>query len=394
MTSYFTLDFEFFGLQNGDECHCDNNAWNLIPARPLSCDERCLGDKLEFCIGSWRMKIYPNYSKKIESTVTKDTIYSTTKLLAQLTNLTSFKPKTELTIQIIANGSLTIKATFASVSVKTTQTYTTTSEQTATDTITTTTTKSQTNENKEETTTTMTFPSANSTASELATEKTHTKLTDVTTTSVTTFVKDSTIASEATQTLMAFDVTETTSSTTYRSDTIPTCTMPTTSEVETDKTTVSTTTKSDMEETKSIPLNGVQNSTRSQRYLLGNNFISFSESMPFLRQLIDENIVKMKSGPKMLLENKIFDIHDHVDCKSHELLWTEWQSVDNKDGNDFELFSEHQQYHRVCDFPSHIEAREIDSKIDWIRSKFKLIHDISTNNENSKWSFGLSKNYG
>ena len=48
----------------------------------------------------------------------------------------------------------------------------------------------------------------------------------------------------------------------------------------------------------------------------------------------------------------------------------------------------------VCDFPSHIEAREIDSKIDWIRSKFKLIHDISTDDENSKWSFGLSKNYG
>ena len=304
------------------------------------------------------MKIYPNHSKKNESTVTKNTIYSTTKLLAQLINFTSFEAKTELTIQIIANGTLTIEATFSSDSVKTTTKYTTTSEQTTTDIITITTTKPPTNENKEETTTTMTFPSAYSTTSELATvteEKTHTKLADVLTASATTFVNDSTIASvwpsEATQTLMAFDVTETTLSTTHSSDTIGTYTMQTTSEVETDKTSVTATTKSDMEQTKSIPFNGFQNSTRSQQFLLGNNFISFSESMPFLRQLIDENIVKMKSGPKMLLENKIFDIHDHVDCKSHELLWTEWQSVDNKDGNDFELFSEHQQYDRFVEKP-------------------------------------------
>ena len=354
MTLYFTLDLEFFGLQNGDECHCSNNAWNFIPTRPLSCDKRCLGDKFEFCIGSWRMKIYPNYSKKIQSTLTKNSIYLTDRLLAQIINSTLSKPNTQLTIQIIGNGALTIEATFSSVSVKPTPNYTTTSEKTATDTITITTTKSTTNENKEETTTALTSPLANSTASVVTVteEKTHTQLTDITTTTVTTFVNDSTIASEATQTLMALDVTETTLSTTHSTDTMTTYTMQTTSEVETDKTTVTPTTKSNLEETNSIPADGFQNSTEFQQFLLGNNFISFSESMPFLRQLIDENIVKMKSGPKMLLENKSFGIHDHVDCISHELLWTEWQSFDNKDGNDFELFSEHQQYHRLVQWLS------------------------------------------
>ena len=295
------------------------------------------------------MKIYPNYSKKIQSIITKNSIYLTDRLLAQIINSTLSEPNTQLTIQIIGNGALTIEATFSSVSVKTTPKYTTTSERTATDTIKITMTKSPTSENNEETTT-LTSPLANSTASEVATvteEKTVTQLTDITTTSVTTFVNDSTIASEATQTLMAFDVTETTLSTTHSTDTMTTYTMKTTSEVETVKTTVTATTKSNLEETNSIPADGIQNSTEFQQFLLGNNFISFSESMPFLRQLIDENIVKMKSGPKMLLENKFFDIHDHVDCISHELLWTEWQSVDNKDGNDFELFSEHQQYHRL-----------------------------------------------
>jgi len=48
----------------------------------------------------------------------------------------------------------------------------------------------------------------------------------------------------------------------------------------------------------------------------------------------------------------------------------------------------------VCHNPLHIEARETDSQIDWTGSRFKLIHDFSTNNGESKWSYGLSKNYG
>ena len=49
---------------------------------------------------------------------------------------------------------------------------------------------------------------------------------------------------------------------------------------------------------------------------------------------------------------------------------------------------------RACDSPLHIEAREKNSKMDWISSKYKLIHDISTDKLTPKWRFGLSKNYG
>ena len=48
----------------------------------------------------------------------------------------------------------------------------------------------------------------------------------------------------------------------------------------------------------------------------------------------------------------------------------------------------------VCEFPSHIDAREIESKKDWITSTYILVHDISSENFQSEWRYGLSKNYG
>ena len=42
----------------------------------------------------------------------------------------------------------------------------------------------------------------------------------------------------------------------------------------------------------------------------------------------------------------------------------------------------------------HIEAREMESKKDWIQSKYKLVHNISTGDKNPEWRFGLSKTYG
>ena len=53
---------------------------------------------------------------------------------------------------------------------------------------------------------------------------------------------------------------------------------------------------------------------------------------------------------------------------------------------------------RVCKQPTHIEAREYDTKFDWTRSKTVLIHDSNPNpntfNPNPKWAFGVSKDFG
>ena len=52
----------------------------------------------------------------------------------------------------------------------------------------------------------------------------------------------------------------------------------------------------------------------------------------------------------------------------------------------------------MCNQPTHIEAREYDTKFDWTRSKTVLIHDSNskpnTLNSNPKWAFGISKDFG
>ena len=56
----------------------------------------------------------------------------------------------------------------------------------------------------------------------------------------------------------------------------------------------------------------------------------------------------------------------------------------------------------VCDSPSHIEARERDTKISWISSKSILVHDSAsttanfpnTINSNPRWAHGISKDFG
>ena len=51
----------------------------------------------------------------------------------------------------------------------------------------------------------------------------------------------------------------------------------------------------------------------------------------------------MKLGPKMLSENKIFDIEDNIVCQGSQLEWTNWFSDQEIDGNDFELLTNYQQ---------------------------------------------------
>ena len=55
---FFFKDFNFFGLQNGDQCICGDDDSNIIPANSFECNIRCSGDEEQFCGGSWRVNIY------------------------------------------------------------------------------------------------------------------------------------------------------------------------------------------------------------------------------------------------------------------------------------------------------------------------------------------------
>ena len=53
-------DFMYFGLQNGNECHCGNDSSKFLPTYHSQCNQRCVGDKSQFCGGSWRLNVYQN----------------------------------------------------------------------------------------------------------------------------------------------------------------------------------------------------------------------------------------------------------------------------------------------------------------------------------------------
>ena len=59
----FSKDFEFFGLQNGDECYCGSNAFKLLPTRQTECNMPCSGNQTQSCGSSWRMNVYSNSLK-------------------------------------------------------------------------------------------------------------------------------------------------------------------------------------------------------------------------------------------------------------------------------------------------------------------------------------------
>ena len=56
----FLKDFNFFGLQNGDECLCGNDDSNIIPTHEFECNMRCNGNDDQFCGGLWRVNVYTN----------------------------------------------------------------------------------------------------------------------------------------------------------------------------------------------------------------------------------------------------------------------------------------------------------------------------------------------
>ena len=85
-------DYEYFGLQNGDECHCGNKDTHFIPTHPSSCNKRCNGDRTQICGGSWRLTVYENVLFMAEKNNTESvtgTTESTAVTTEQATTATS-----------------------------------------------------------------------------------------------------------------------------------------------------------------------------------------------------------------------------------------------------------------------------------------------------------------
>ena len=84
--------YEYFGLQNGDECHCGNKATQFMPTYPSSCNKRCTGDNTQTCGGNWRLTVHKNefFMKKQNDTGsftgTTDSTAETTKQATTASN--------------------------------------------------------------------------------------------------------------------------------------------------------------------------------------------------------------------------------------------------------------------------------------------------------------------
>ena len=76
-TKILLLDFEYFGLQNGDECHCGNSASRFQPTYPSECNKRCSGNEIQFCGNNWRLNVFQNF-ELTASTTTSTTTPTTT----------------------------------------------------------------------------------------------------------------------------------------------------------------------------------------------------------------------------------------------------------------------------------------------------------------------------
>ena len=72
-------DFHYYGLQNGDECHCGNSFHRFLPTYHSQCNRRCDGDRLQFCGNIWRMNVFQNQFKSNNSSFKETQAISSTR---------------------------------------------------------------------------------------------------------------------------------------------------------------------------------------------------------------------------------------------------------------------------------------------------------------------------
>ena len=103
-------------------------------------------------------------------------------------------------------------------------------------------------------------------------------------------------------------------------------------------------------------------------------------------------------------------------CRHLDYHWTEWNSVTKSDADDFETLLDHRRLYgwikrsivlffnilRVCDSPTNVDGRQVDSKISWLGSDLILVYDSKSSyqlfpdtiNNDPIWAHGISKDFG
>ena len=72
--AYYFLDFEYFGVQNGDECYCGDSTAKFLSAPAIECDKQCIGNEYEICGGSWRLSVFQR-NQTVIPTISRDPIH-------------------------------------------------------------------------------------------------------------------------------------------------------------------------------------------------------------------------------------------------------------------------------------------------------------------------------
>ena len=71
-------DFDYFGVQNGDECYCGDESSDFIPAPFYQCNQPCSGDPSQFCGSTWRLNVFRTHREQTELPTIKSTTTATT----------------------------------------------------------------------------------------------------------------------------------------------------------------------------------------------------------------------------------------------------------------------------------------------------------------------------
>ena len=110
----FISDFDYFGVQNGDECYCGDDSSDFIPAPFYQCNQPCSGDPSQFCGSTWRLNVFRTNREQTEPLTIETTTPGTT---SDMTNTAGDKATTSTTTTTISTTTSTATRTTTTTSV-------------------------------------------------------------------------------------------------------------------------------------------------------------------------------------------------------------------------------------------------------------------------------------
>ena len=99
--NFSSKDYNYFGVQNGDECYCGDVITTAIQAPEYQCNKPCKGNQSEFCGSHWRLNLYQhngNGNATSASTNTSSTTSTTTRTTTRTTTSTTTSTTTTVPV--------------------------------------------------------------------------------------------------------------------------------------------------------------------------------------------------------------------------------------------------------------------------------------------------------